>query len=200
METAQPRQRTSSTEITQALLTAATEILAEDGSGGLTIRQVAQRAGVAPMGVYSRFGSKDGLLEALFLEGVDGLIESVRAASGPDALSRLRNGCLAYREFAVGHPQHYLLMFSQMAELELSEAAMMRAKESFVELSTRVQDAMMAGSLAEGDEVEVAQLIWDGLHGSVSLELSGVTFAAEPAEAFARLVDVLLKGLAPGSG
>ena len=91
-------------------------------------------------------------------------------------------------------------MFSQMAELELSEAAMMRAKESFVELSTRVQDAMMAGSLAEGDEVEVAQLIWDGLHGSVSLELSGVTFAAEPAEAFARLVDVLVKGLAPGAG
>jgi AcrR family transcriptional regulator len=181
--------------VTDALLAAATQILAEEGSDGLTVRKVADRAGVAPMGVYSRFGGKDGLLEALFMAGFSGLIEAVRSTSGPDARSRLRNGCLAYRRYALEHPHHYLLMFSQMAELTLSQAAAERAKRSFTELADRVRDAMDAGFLRDGEQVEAAQIIWGGMHGAVSLELSAVSFAADADHSYERLLDVLLAGL-----
>ena len=60
-----PRVRTPSLAVTDSLIEAALSILEEEGIAALTVRSVASKAGVAPMGVYSRFGSKDGLLQAL---------------------------------------------------------------------------------------------------------------------------------------
>jgi AcrR family transcriptional regulator len=49
------------------ILTAARDLLAAgQGVAGFTVEAVAHRAGVARMTVYHRFGSKSGLLEALF--------------------------------------------------------------------------------------------------------------------------------------
>jgi AcrR family transcriptional regulator len=148
------------------------------------------------MGVYSRFGSKDGLLEALFLLGFDGLHAAITEASGADALARLRRGCAAYRSFALAHPHLYELMFRQMLELELSAESLERAEQTFSELVGRVGDAMAAGLLAKGDEVDVAQQIWNAMHGAVTLELAGVTFSAHPERTFASMIDSLLAGLA----
>jgi hypothetical protein len=41
-------------------------------------------------------------------------------------------------------------------------------------------------------DIEVAQQRWSALHGSLSLELVGVRFDADPANSFTRLVDALL--------
>jgi AcrR family transcriptional regulator len=193
---AQARTRTPSADVTDSLLDAALELIEEGGSHAITVRAVATRAGVAPMGVYSRFGNKDGLLEALFVQGFDGLHAAITGASGADALMRLRNGCAAYRSFALEHPHLYELMFRQMLELELSAESLQRAEQTFAELVGRVADAMAAGLLRGGDEVDVAQQIWNALHGAVSLELAGVTFSAHPERTFASMLDALLAGLA----
>ncbi|GGV31282.1 hypothetical protein GCM10010182_63390 [Actinomadura cremea] len=63
------RGRTSALAVREALLRAARELLDERGPSGLAIRDIAARAGVAPMGVYNRFGSKDGILNALLEQG-----------------------------------------------------------------------------------------------------------------------------------
>lgn len=148
------------------------------------------------MGVYSRFGGKPGLLEALFVQGFADLHAAIGSARGADALTRLRNGCRAYREFAVANPHAYRLMFDQMLELELSEESLAQAAATFGQLVERVADAMEAGLIDRGDETEVAQQIWSALHGGVSLELIGVSFAADPKRNFAAMVDTLLRGLA----
>jgi AcrR family transcriptional regulator len=178
----QGRTRTPSAAVTDSLLDAALELIEEGGSHAITVRAVATRAGVAPMGVYSRFGSKDGLLEALFLQGFDGLHAAITEASGADALA---------------HPHLYELMFRQMLELELSAESLERAEQTFSELVGRVGDAMAAGLLAKGDEVDVAQQMWNAMHGAVTLELAGVTFSAHPERTFASMIDSLLAGLAP---
>src|SRR5262245_56038612 len=52
-----------------------------DGARELTIDAVARRAGVARMTVYYQFGSKSGLLEALFdALAREGLVERLRAS------------------------------------------------------------------------------------------------------------------------
>ncbi|HEY4993338.1 MAG TPA: helix-turn-helix domain-containing protein, partial [Nakamurella sp.] len=53
--------RTPSRDIELALVDAAERVLVRDGPGAVTVRAVAIEAGVAPMGVYNRFGGKDGL-------------------------------------------------------------------------------------------------------------------------------------------
>ncbi len=196
MKSTQARTRTRSADVTDSLLEAALDLLEEGGAHGVTVRAVATRAGVAPMGVYSRFGNKDGLLEALFVQGFDGLHSAITGARGSDARARLRQGCLAYRRFALAHPHLYELMFRQMLELELTAESLERAEQTFSELVSRVADAMSAGLLAEGDDVDVAQQIWNGMHGAVALELAGVTFSSDPERTYARMIDTLFAGLA----
>ena len=70
------------------------------------------------------------------------------------------------------------------------------AEQTFSELVGRVGDAMTAGLLASGDEVDVAQQIWNAMHGAATLELAGVTFSAHPERTFASMLDALLAGLA----
>ena len=45
-------------------------------------------------------------------------------------------------------------------------------------------------------QVDVAQQIWNALHGGVGLELTGVTFSAHPERTFASMLDAMLVGLA----
>ena len=69
------RARTPSQVVESALVDAAERVLVRDGLDGLTVRAVAAEAGVAPMGVYSRFGSKDGLVQAVVIRAFDLLRE-----------------------------------------------------------------------------------------------------------------------------
>lgn len=194
---AQPRTRTPSADVTESLLEAALGLLEEGGSDAITVREVAARAGVAPMGVYSRFGGKDGLLEAVFVHGFAELQSTITSARGADARSRLRHGCLAYRRFGVENPHLYELMFRQMLELELSAESLEQAERSFGHLVERVEDAAAAGQLRADDAVDVAQQFWNALHGGVSLEIAGVTFSSDPERTFAAMIDTMIAGLTP---
>ena len=189
------RTRTSSLEVTASLIDAALAILEEAGLPALTVRAVATRAGVAPMGVYSRFGNKDGLLEALFVHGFDTLEVAIETRSDANPLRRLSIGCLGYRQFAIDNPQLYHLMFEQMMLLELSLESREAAKRSFMILVDRVQDAMNSGDLTNGDSTEVAQELWSAMHGAVSLEIAGVHFAQDRAANFAAMINALIRGL-----
>lgn len=191
-----PRTRTRSADVTDSLLDAALEILEEDGADAMTVRAVAARAEVAPMGVYSKFGGKTGLIEAIFVRGFTELLASINTASGPNAIERIRTGCQAYRLFAIAHPHLYQLMFKQMLELDLSEEALETAASTFGVLVSRIDDAMNAGLLERRDEVEVAQQFWNGMHGGVLLELAGIAFTADPEQTFADMLDALLRGSA----
>lgn len=186
--------RTRSRDLTRVLLDAALRVLTEDGPEQVTVRRVAQSAGVAPMGVYSRFGGKDGLLEALVVEGFTGLREAVVSARGADATARLRAACAAYRSFALAHPRHYRLMFAQLPRLALGDAARAAAGSAFDELVARVEDATRAGALGDTPPVLVAQELWAAAHGAVILEIDGLA-RADPAAAYAGMVNALLRGL-----
>jgi len=189
------RTRTASVEVTTSLVDAALALLEEAGLSALTVRAVATRAGVAPMGVYSRFGNKDGLLEALFVHGFDTLQIAIETPSDANPLRRLSIGCLGYRQFAIANPQLYHLMFEQMMLLELSPESREAAKRSFMILVDRVQDAMNSGDLTNGDSTEVAQELWSAMHGAVGLEIAGVHFAQDRAANFTAMINALIRGL-----
>jgi AcrR family transcriptional regulator len=195
MARAQERSRTPSTEVGDSLMTAALDLLEEAGPDGMTVRAVATRAGVAPMGVYSRFGGKPGLVEAVFVHGFHELHEAVSGARGADARSRLHRGCMAYREYAIAHPHLYGLMFRQMKELDLSEESINAAVACFQVLADRVADAMEAGALVADDSTEVAQRIWNGMHGGVELEIAGIAFTDDAEATFSAMIETMLRGL-----
>ena len=105
------RSRTPSAEVERELLAAAEAVLVRDGPGGLTVRAVAAEAGIAPMGLYSRLGGKDGLVDALLISGFDRLRAAIEAGDEPDTAARLYNCGLRYRNFALGNRHLHAIMF-----------------------------------------------------------------------------------------
>jgi AcrR family transcriptional regulator len=85
--------RRADAELTRArVVEAARELVAApDGMAGFSMEAVARQAGVARMTVYYQFGSKVGLLEAVYDDLAQrGLVASLRAVfEAPDALEAL---------------------------------------------------------------------------------------------------------------
>jgi AcrR family transcriptional regulator len=94
-----------------ALLRAALSLFAARGYDGVGVQQVAEAAGVAKPTLYHFFGSKRGLLEALFTEYGSKLDDAVQQAaqySGDLALT-LDRVAAAYVRFATREPVFYRL-------------------------------------------------------------------------------------------
>ena len=188
--------RTPSRAVEQALVDAAERVLVRDGLGGLTVRAVAAEAAVAPMGVYNRFGSKDGLVAAVLARGFEGLRAATAAADDADPVERLLRCGRNYRRFALDHPQHYAAMFGAgWAAAVPTEELVDRAGAAFQALVDRVGYAVDRGVLRPGDPVGTAQLIWSSVHGAVSLELAHLGRTADPAASYEALLRMLLDGL-----
>jgi AcrR family transcriptional regulator len=190
--------RTPSVEVKGALLQAAELLLERGGVAALSVRRMAIEAGVAPQGVYSRFGGKRGVLDALLARGFDELDATLGAVDDPDPLGALAGAALRYRSFAKTHPALYGLMFDRAVPgWQPSPAALARAAAPFGRLTGHVSTAMAAGALAGGDPAEVAQRLWSASHGVVSLELRGIGFVDDIDAHHERVVQTLLKGLSP---
>jgi len=183
-----------------AILEAASRLLAEEGPAALTVRRIAAAAGGSTMNVYSGFGSKEGVVEALFVEGFHRLRAAMEGAGTTDdpGADLMRCG-VAYRRFALENPTYYGVMFEGVVpEFEHSGAAADSAKDTLVLLARRIRRTMDAGQLADGDEMQVAVSLWAVNHGIVSLELK---MAGPPgidwSERHRATLEAMMRGLAP---
>jgi AcrR family transcriptional regulator len=185
----------------EVLLASAAEILETEGPEALSVRRIAAAAGVAPMGVYNHFDSKNGIIEALFIQGFERLREALTTiAEIQDPSEALREAGRRYRALAKAHPMVYQLMFLRtLPGYEPSLAALEVAARAFDSLVAVVQRAMVAGVIAEGPLTETAQLIWASIHGWVSLELLGIGMIEDEDSGFDRVCKTMLRGLRPQS-
>jgi AcrR family transcriptional regulator len=96
-------------DLRPALLKAAVEVIDEVGPAGMSLREVARRAGVTHPAATYHFGDKAGLLTAVAIEGYRHLGESLSQAY-QDSGSFLEVG-VAYVRFAVTHRAHFEVMY-----------------------------------------------------------------------------------------
>jgi AcrR family transcriptional regulator len=162
-------------DLRERLVTAGLQVLAQHGPAELTVRRIAEAAGSSTMGVYSRFGGRTGMLEALYRRGFDLL----RAALGTvleagDPIRRILDLGLAYRRFALANPALYALMFERpIPDFDPSPTLRREALEAtFGLLVAAVQQAITRGALPDTDPVRTSYLVWCVTHGMVSLELT----------------------------
>src|SRR3954463_6819285 len=91
-----------STTTRESLLDAALRLLEERGPGALRIRDLSDVTGKSTMGVYTHFGSKQGLREQLYLHGFGRLEDRLSSvASAGQGRLELVAFAKAYREFAL---------------------------------------------------------------------------------------------------
>lgn len=156
----------------EQLVAAALRVAAEHGPAELTVRRIAEAAGMSTMAVYSGFGGRAGVLEALYQRAFEMLDQALGAVPvGPSAADHLLEVACAYRAFAVAVPSRYAFMFGgAVPDFAPSE-----------QLRTTVVDAMSAPLLGSvGGDLRKAYVLWGTMHGLVGLELSGVLATPPP--------------------
>ncbi|MBU6297915.1 MAG: TetR/AcrR family transcriptional regulator [Alphaproteobacteria bacterium] len=89
------------------IFAAAKSVLEREGIPGLTVRKVAQRAGMSPMAMYNHFADKDALLNALMEDGFVAWEKIARAVRARDPIEWLERLMEAFLDFALTEPHRF---------------------------------------------------------------------------------------------
>ncbi|GHC38278.1 TetR/AcrR family transcriptional regulator [Streptomyces cinnamoneus] len=158
-----------------AVLDCAIGLLVEEGIAALTIRRIATEIGTSTKVLYTMFGGKDGLADALYREGFARLRRAQQhVPCATDPLAHLTRLGTAYREHALAEPAYYRVMFEQVIPGYRPSADSLAVAASAFDASTEAVAACIeAGVFRSGDAHEISKLFWAAAHGAVSLEIAG---------------------------
>ncbi|MDQ0374363.1 TetR/AcrR family transcriptional regulator [Cellulomonas humilata] len=158
------------------LLEEASAIVATSGAPGLTVRDLAARAGTSPSAVYSLFGSREDLVRAVGDEAFARF--AARLAAVPrtaDPGADLLGLGLAYRENALAAPHFYRVMFGASgAGLQDGTRGPATASATFGVLRDAVARVLGTDPTDTVAAEEPALGLWAVVHGLVELELGGL--------------------------
>ncbi|MDT8909561.1 TetR/AcrR family transcriptional regulator [Amycolatopsis sp. PS_44_ISF1] len=170
-----PRPRTHDAALRLKLLDRAGELISADGPRALSLRKLAAGAGTSTTAVYSLFGSKPDLVNALFVEGFRRFGERLAAVErSGDAVEDLVRLGVGHRAGAQADPHLYAIMFTRSVPgFEPGPEA-----DEFARAARRPLAEVAAGGVASGQFAAVAPEVitvgaWGLAHGLVSLELAG---------------------------
>ncbi|HEY0717584.1 MAG TPA: TetR/AcrR family transcriptional regulator [Streptosporangiaceae bacterium] len=178
--------------------------VAGGGAGSVSLNAIARAMGMSPAALYRYFASRDALLAELVADACGSLADALRQAAdgapGPGA-ARLAAVAHAYRQWALAHPNSYLLVFQTSSgsgldpDPERTVAAAQRSMDVFLsvldgpaaghadlDLDEAGAGAELAAQIrawglrAQTPDLPTGRLYlglltWTRLHGLISLEL-----------------------------
>lgn len=166
-------------EQTRTALTAAAErLVAAGGPDALSVRAAAQAAGTTTRAVYSLFGSKDGLVDALAQRAFELLsagLDELPETDDPGA-DLVEVGVAVFRRFVKEHPSLFRIAFQRIVPglrggPELTETR----RRALARLEARIQRVEHAGLLG-GKSVRDATVEFNAMcEGLANAELRGTT-------------------------
>ena len=179
------RRRGEGPRLREEILESAGRLLAEVGDARrLTMRAVADAAGVTPPSIYLHFADKAVLLEALMERGFrefDELLDRA-AESAVEPCDGLRARCLAYVRFGLERPGEYRVLFSAVglgpAGLGSAGTRPHPGAASFFALVRAVEGCLGDPGPAFLRSVQ----LWSLLHGLVDLMITKPEFPWPPVE------------------
>jgi AcrR family transcriptional regulator len=181
-----------------SVLVAAERLLRTEGPHGLSLRRIAELAGTSTQAVYTQFGGKAGLADALYREGYRRLDEGLAEVDTTlEPLERIRALSEAYRSNALAHPHLYEVMTGRpLPEYDPPAASRRRARRTLQPLIDALAEAVDRGELV-GDPREIAGRMWAAGHGFVSLVIHGLDAAGDVEDRYRALTESLITGHRP---
>ncbi|MET8505901.1 TetR/AcrR family transcriptional regulator [Streptomyces sp. NPDC004787] len=175
-------------DLRRAVLDAALDVIAADGPGALSLRDLARRAGVSHAAPAHHFKDRTGLLTAIAAEGYELLAAALSGVPG------LRERGVRYVRFAAAHPAHFQVMFRPDLHRP-DDPALLAAKErAAAELRAGVA-ALPAGPGDSPDPRDTGVAAWSMAHGFATLllthNLDAPLAGRDPGEVFGALAGLL---------
>jgi AcrR family transcriptional regulator len=202
----QERRERERIETREKILDAARELFIAEGYDGVSMRKVAEKIEYSPTAIYVHFNDKEQLFLELCHSDFRRLAESFAVfAQTPDPVERLRRIGHAYIDFGLKNPNHYRLMFMtahpQVPEEAKEEMGKGNPEEdAYAFLRKTVEEALAAGLFREElkDANLLAQTLWAGAHGVVSLQVAKGLDDWVPWRSMKKRADLMLDGLLEG--
>ncbi|HLH60983.1 MAG TPA: TetR/AcrR family transcriptional regulator [Ktedonobacteraceae bacterium] len=171
------------------VLDATSRLLVQEGPDALTVRRIAQELRCSTKIIYTMFRSKDGLANALYLDGCERLRQALFNVSSSQAIETyLYQVGWAYWSFALANRSYYLVMFcGAIPNFTPAPESIQATSAVFDELVGILQQAIERGQLASNNAHFMAKSLWTALHGVVGLYFLGhIPTEDEAKEAFER--------------
>src|ERR671910_3191969 len=186
------------------ILDAAVRVFARQGFHTCRVSDIADEAGVAYGLVYHYFQSKDEVLDTLFLERWDVLLEAIREidASGEPARAKLR----AIAGFIIDSYRHdpelmkVIIVEVTRAANSFGRTHLPEIRQAYDAIAKIVADAQRAGEFRTDVSSEFAAMLF---YGAIEQLLTGWIFEVVPAadedydSAKALIVETICGGLEP---
>jgi AcrR family transcriptional regulator len=157
------------------LIVEAAARIAAGSIDNVVLRPLAAACGCTTSTIYSLFGSRDGLIQAVreYVEASFSKNQHDVPTTG-DPTADLMNLGRAYRSWATANPTLYQVMFGRLAEPGCAPPGL-PAHGSIGPLVDAVGRAVSGGKLGGGRIEQITRSIWAGVHGWAMLELGGMT-------------------------
>lgn len=200
--------------------------MAEQGAAALSLRRIARELNITAPAIYNYFPRRDDLVTALIVDAFTALGDSQCAAIAglPDGDPQARFSALglAYRQWAITHPQHYQLIFGTpipgyQAPVDITVPAAARALKLLTgtlqalltagrlrversaamtpELKSMLEAWQAFGAQADVEVLYLALVVWSRVHGLVALEIGRQfpSFISEPGAVFRREIENMIR-------
>ncbi len=162
-------------DLKNALIEAGAKIVSQEGVHALSLRKVAQRAGVSHAAPYAHFPDKQALIAAISTEGYRRLYDEIYTVGQRyrgDPLRQLVEGAWAYVQFALNDPDHFKITLSGVVEKERDYPAFVEMSQKSFALVRQIVEACQAKKILKpGPSELLAVSVWSLVHGFVSLIL-----------------------------
>ncbi|MDX2005544.1 MAG: TetR/AcrR family transcriptional regulator [Meiothermus sp.] len=171
----------------QAILEAALELLEQEGSAALSMRNLAERLGVRAPSLYRHYADKEALERALSEQAAIILRRHIgQAAQQGSGRQAVLAAGRAYLEFARRHPELYALLTEKVGLPSTPGAG----KDLW-----GLVLSLVGNVTGNPDDTAAAVALWSLLHGFAVLERSGMFGPSGPQGGLERGLEALLGGL-----
>ena len=147
----------------------------EMGHGDFNMRDLASRVGVSAMTPYRYFRDKDEILSAIRTRAFNRFAARLELAMAEPGTASQKSEAVtkAYIDFALEHSCCYRLMFDlSHPGIESSSELLAAERRARGALTGHIR-LMEREGLFHGDPELIGSVLWSGLHGVVTLHLSG---------------------------
>lgn len=173
-------------EIRRSIRHAAATLHAKNGMKDISVRAIAEAAGVSVGTIYSHFGNLSDLMQSLWKQPARKLIQDLIdiAAAEPDPIVRLKEMFTSYVRFAHDNWSVYRGAFMYVRpeghqpppRIELDKDKM------FSLLERAIQEGQEQHLIRSGEPEEIAQTLWSGIHGALALPMNFHRLALDESE------------------
>jgi len=147
------------------ILSAASELFLQGGAHALSVRAISSEAGMSTIGIYSHFKGKQGILDALYIEGFDLVYKAMDVVNDHVVTKQqLMDSARGYQ-----HEAHYRLIFGERDQgYQPSEQAITSRDRAFEKLVS-VAGGYIHYRASSESKRQLALDVWAILHGYVSI-------------------------------